>query len=97
MRLTAAGGPSGRPVDARSDALAWSLLAPLEPAPAGTAGRGHGHVERLLTAGLVDVRVEPPTTDAARYCIGAYLAEIGERFAEDFDPAPPTGTAEPTS
>lgn len=94
VRLTAAGRDERAALDARSDALAWSLLAPLDPARRARLVEAMDTVERLLTAGLVDVRVEPPTTEAARHCIAAYLAEIGERFEEGFDPAR-TGTAEP--
>jgi GNAT superfamily N-acetyltransferase len=44
-------------------------------------------VERLLTAGLVDLSPEPPETPAAREAIGAYFAELDERFDIGFDPA----------
>jgi len=94
LRLTAAGRAERAGLDRDSDALAWSFLAPLDPDRRARLVDAMGTVERLLTAGLVDVRVEEPTTAAARFCIGSYLAEIGERFEEEFDPAR-TGTADP--
>lgn len=45
-----------------------------------------GRVERLLTAGLVEVTVEPPTSDAARFCLESYFAELNRRFDAGFDP-----------
>jgi DNA-binding MarR family transcriptional regulator/GNAT superfamily N-acetyltransferase len=94
VRLTPAGRAERAALDADSDSLAWSFLAPLDPGHRARLVDAMHAVERLLTAGLVDIRVEPPTTEAARACIGAYLAELGERFTEGFDPAR-TGTAEP--
>ena len=44
-------------------------------------------VARLLTAGLVEIAVEDPTTEAAQRCIGAYFAELDSRFDAGFDPA----------
>ena len=45
-----------------------------------------GTVERLLTAGLVHVRVEDPTTRAAEFCIQSYVTELDRRFDAGFDP-----------
>ncbi len=94
LRLTAAGRAERAALDRESDALARSLLAPLDADRRARLVEAMATVERLLTAGLVDIREEEPTTAAARFCIGSYLAEIGERFEEDFDPAR-TGTADP--
>jgi GNAT superfamily N-acetyltransferase len=44
-------------------------------------------VERLLTAGLVEVAIEDPRSDAARFCMGAYAAELDATFEGGFDPA----------
>jgi ribosomal protein S18 acetylase RimI-like enzyme len=46
-----------------------------------------GVVERLLTAGLVEIVVEPPTTAAARFCLESYFAELNARFEAGFEPA----------
>jgi GNAT superfamily N-acetyltransferase len=43
-------------------------------------------VERLLTAGLVDVAVEDPRTPDARFCIASYFHELDQRFENGFDP-----------
>jgi DNA-binding MarR family transcriptional regulator/GNAT superfamily N-acetyltransferase len=94
LRVTAAGRAEQAGLDRDSDALAWSFLAPLDRDRRARLVEAMGTVERLLTAGLVDVRVEEPTTAAARFCIESYLADIGERFEEEFDPAL-TGTADP--
>jgi GNAT superfamily N-acetyltransferase len=45
-----------------------------------------GVVERLLTAGLVDVAIEDPRSAAARFCLEAYFAELDDRFKGGFDP-----------
>jgi ribosomal protein S18 acetylase RimI-like enzyme len=44
-------------------------------------------VVRLLTAGLVHVTVEKPSSADARRCMHAYFAELDERFDAGFDPA----------
>ena len=46
-----------------------------------------GTVERLLTAGLVEIAEEDQDSDAARYCLGRYYAELETRFDAGFDPA----------
>jgi DNA-binding MarR family transcriptional regulator/GNAT superfamily N-acetyltransferase len=94
VSLTDAGRSEVATLDARSDALAWSLLAPLEPGRRARLVEAMDTVERLLTAGLVDVAVEDPAGDDARFCIDSYLAELGERFEGGFDRGR-TRTAEP--
>ena len=44
-------------------------------------------VERLLTAGLVDVGIEDPTSPAARFCLESYFKELDARFDTGFDPS----------
>lgn len=44
-------------------------------------------VERLLTAGLVEIQIEDPGSADARRCIEAYFATLHERFDTGFDPA----------
>jgi DNA-binding MarR family transcriptional regulator/GNAT superfamily N-acetyltransferase len=94
VALTGAGRAEVAALDARSDALAWSLLAPLDAGRRARLVEAMATVERLLTAGLVDVAVEDPNSDDARFCIEAYLTELSERFAEGFDRGR-TRTAEP--
>jgi len=38
-------------------------------------------------AAIVQFAVEDPTTDAARWCLGQYFAELDTRFEAGFDPA----------
>jgi len=87
IRLTAAGRRERRKLDARSDDLARSLLAPLGPAQRERLLGAMADVERLLTAGLVAVAVEDPTSDAARFCLDAYAAELDALLDTGFDPA----------
>jgi DNA-binding MarR family transcriptional regulator/predicted GNAT family N-acyltransferase len=85
-RLTEAGRAEHDLVDTRSDELARSLLAPLSDAQRTRLVDAMAEVERLLTAGLVEVAIEDPRTDAARHCIDAYFRELDERFENGFDP-----------
>ena len=57
---TAAGHAEVAELDRRSDALAASLLAPLGGRQQHDLVEAMARVERLLTAGLVEVTVEPP-------------------------------------
>src|SRR3954463_4866160 len=87
VRLTPAGRAERAVLDRESDALADSLLAPLGDAQRERLVDAMATVERLLTAGLVDVAVEDPRSDAARFCLDAYAAEMDATFATGFDPA----------
>jgi DNA-binding MarR family transcriptional regulator/GNAT superfamily N-acetyltransferase len=87
VRLTAAGRAERALLDRRSDELASSLLAPLSEEHRARLLEAMGVVERLLTAGLVEVAIEPPTTPAARFCLESYFAELNTRFDTGFDPA----------
>jgi GNAT superfamily N-acetyltransferase/DNA-binding MarR family transcriptional regulator len=86
VRLTGAGLRERAVLDERSDALARSLLAPLREGQRARLLEAMATVERLLTAGLVTVAIEPPASDAARYCLDSYAAELNERFEAGFDP-----------
>jgi GNAT superfamily N-acetyltransferase len=46
-----------------------------------------GEVERLLRAGAVDVRAEPPDSAAAQWCLEQYFTELAARFDTGFEPA----------
>jgi GNAT superfamily N-acetyltransferase len=89
-------------LDRESDALATSLLAPLGEGQRARLVEAMAVVERLLTAGLVDVGIEEPRSDAAQFCLGSYAAELNAIFDGGFDPVrsrsvdpaeltPPTG------
>jgi DNA-binding MarR family transcriptional regulator/predicted GNAT family N-acyltransferase len=86
VRLTEAGRVEREALDERSDDLAWSLLAPLDAPRRARLVEAMGVVERLLTAGLVETRIEDPAGEVARSCLRAYVAELDERFPTGFDP-----------
>jgi DNA-binding MarR family transcriptional regulator/GNAT superfamily N-acetyltransferase len=85
VRLTDAGRTEREVVDTRSDDLAWSLLAPLSAPQRTRLVEAMATVERLLTAGLVEVATADPGSDAAQYCLRSYYAELNERFDTGFD------------
>jgi DNA-binding MarR family transcriptional regulator/GNAT superfamily N-acetyltransferase len=87
VRLTDAGRAERAVLDRESDALAASLLAPLRDDQRDRLVEAMAVVERLLTAGLVAVNVEDPRTEAARFCLDAYAAELDATFDGGFDPA----------
>jgi DNA-binding MarR family transcriptional regulator/GNAT superfamily N-acetyltransferase len=86
VRLTDAGRAERDLLDRRSDDLASSLLVSLSDVQRGRLVEAMGVVERLLTAGLVNVDVEDPASTAARFCIESYFAELDTRFDAGFDP-----------
>jgi DNA-binding MarR family transcriptional regulator/GNAT superfamily N-acetyltransferase len=85
VRLTAAGRAEWALIDRRSDELAQSLLAPLGDDQRARLVQAMGVVERLLTAGLVDVAIEDPRSAAGRFCLESYYAELDQRFDTGFD------------
>jgi len=86
VRLRDAGHVERALLDRRSDELAWSLLEPLDDEQRARLVEAMSVVERLLTAGLVEMRIETPTSAAARLCLRAYFAELDARFDSGFDP-----------
>ena len=86
VRLTDAGRAERDLLDRRSDELASSLLVSLSDVQRDRLVEAMGVVERLLTAGLVNVDVEDPASTAARFCIESYFAELDTRFETGFDP-----------
>jgi DNA-binding MarR family transcriptional regulator/GNAT superfamily N-acetyltransferase len=87
VRLTDAGRAERELLDQRSDELASSLLAPLSDDQRMRLVQAMDVVERLLTAGVVEVDVEDPASTAARFCIESYFAELDARFDAGFDPS----------
>lgn len=85
-RLTAAGRDELALLDARSDDLARSFLAPLTARQRTRLVDAMGDVERLLTAGLVEIAEVDPDDPRARRCLDAYAAELDRRFRTGFDP-----------
>ncbi len=76
-----------RLLDRRSDELAWSLVEPLDDEQRACLVGAMGLVERLLTAGLVSIGIDEPTSDAVQHCFEAYFAELDVRFESGFDSA----------
>jgi DNA-binding MarR family transcriptional regulator/N-acetylglutamate synthase-like GNAT family acetyltransferase len=84
-RLTAKGRAERDVLDRRSDALARSLLAPLDDRQRAQLVAAMADVERLLTAALIRVvAVDPSHPDAVR-CLHAYFEELSERFDGGFE------------
>jgi DNA-binding MarR family transcriptional regulator/GNAT superfamily N-acetyltransferase len=86
LRLTEAGRAERDLLDRRSDELAASLLVGLSAAQRTRLVEAMATVQRLLTAGLVEVAVEDSASTAARFCIESYFAELDTRFDSGFDP-----------
>jgi len=84
--LTAAGRAERDRLDQRSDELAASMLEPLDERQRARLQAAMAEVERLLTASQIAFTVDRPDSPDARFCIGQYFAEIGERFDAGFDP-----------
>ncbi|MEU6705395.1 bifunctional helix-turn-helix transcriptional regulator/GNAT family N-acetyltransferase [Streptomyces wuyuanensis] len=87
VRLTEAGRRERALLDDRSDALAASLLAPLNARQRERLTSAMAEVERLLTASTVSVAVLDPDHPDAAHCLRSYAAELGELFDGGFDPA----------
>jgi DNA-binding MarR family transcriptional regulator/N-acetylglutamate synthase-like GNAT family acetyltransferase len=83
-RLTAAGRAERVRLGERSDELARSFLAPLNGAARARLVEAMATVERLLTAGLVELAPEDPAGEGARACLRRYFQEIDERFEAGF-------------
>src|SRR4051812_22671091 len=88
VRLTAAGRAERAVLDRESDALADSLLAPLGDAQRARLVDAMATVERLLTAGLVEVAIEDPRRDAAPFFLDAHAPEMDATVATRVDPPP---------
>jgi DNA-binding MarR family transcriptional regulator/GNAT superfamily N-acetyltransferase len=85
--LTPSGMAERAIYDALSDELAASFLEPLAPAQRERLVSSMADVERLLSAGAVEVRLEMPGSATARWCLQQYFAELSARFDVGFDPA----------
>jgi DNA-binding MarR family transcriptional regulator/GNAT superfamily N-acetyltransferase len=86
-RLTRAGLSEWKLLGRLSDELARSLLDPLPEPDRERLVSAMSEVERLLTAALIEFAVVDPGTPEAQSCLNAYVAELGRRFDDGFDPA----------
>ncbi len=84
--LTPQGAAEWAAYDALSDDLAASFLAPLDPVQRARLVAAMGEVERLLRAGSIEIRPEPPGSATGRWCLEQYFAELVVRFELGFDP-----------
>ncbi|MFB7597797.1 GNAT family N-acetyltransferase [Streptomyces sp. NPDC056160] len=87
VRLTGAGRAERALLDARSDDLAGSLLAPLNDTQRARLVAAMAEVERLLTAATVALDTVAPDHPDAQYCLRSYFTGLQERFDTGFDPA----------
>ena len=85
--LTRKGRAEVAAYDRLSDALAASILGPLDSGERDRLTAAMGEVERLLKAGAVEVAFAAPASAEARWCLGEYFRELAERFEAGFDPA----------
>lgn len=86
-RLTALGRRERAALDKHSDELAQSLLAPLSLRQRQQLVAAMHDVERLLTAGSVQITALDPEHPDARYCLAEYVAELNRRSKRGFDPS----------
>ncbi|MBH5338719.1 MarR family transcriptional regulator [Streptomyces pactum] len=87
VRLTDAGRAERATLDRRSDALAGSLLRPLNAAQRERLVAAMTEVDRLLTAATVAVDAVDPDHEDAQRCLRSYFAEMEKCFETGFDPA----------
>ena len=76
-----------REMEARSDGIAETLLAPLNEANRQRLVVAMAEVERLLAPSAVKIGPEDPASEDARSCIDAYVKELAKRFKHGFDPS----------
>jgi DNA-binding MarR family transcriptional regulator/GNAT superfamily N-acetyltransferase len=87
LTLTTAGRKELTLLNRLSNEAAKALLDPLPERHRAELLTAMEAVERLLLTGAVLLRVENPTSPAARYCLESYFAELAARFDAGFDPA----------
>jgi ribosomal protein S18 acetylase RimI-like enzyme len=84
-RLTRAGRAEWAELERRSDAVAEAILEPLGDPQRARLATAMAEVERLLTASMVCVEPCDPEHPHALVSLGAYFAELDERFEGGFD------------
>ena len=86
IRLTAAGRAERAELERRADEVARGFLEPLNERQRQRLVAAVAEVERLLTASMVQIAAEDPTTPDAAWCISQYFQELNRRFDKGFDP-----------
>lgn len=84
--LTHAGRSEMRELDRIADDVAASTLAPLSEEQRACLLQAQSDVRRLLAVSMVSIGPEDAASPDARWCLGHYFEELGERFEEPFDP-----------
>jgi DNA-binding MarR family transcriptional regulator/GNAT superfamily N-acetyltransferase len=74
-------------LDRRSDELAESILAPLDPDQQQELVSAMRTVRRLLATSTIEISPVDPGSDDARSCLRAYFAELDRRSDSGFDAA----------
>ena len=99
VRLTRRGLSERAELDRRSDALAASILEPLDEGERARLLTAMAEVERLLTASAIEIGPRRPTDPGSRWCLESYVAEIAHRFPADSmrprTPSTPTSSRRP--
>ena len=85
-RLTPAGVSERSLLDARSNDLAASILAPLDRGQRDELVDAMRTVRRLVMAAAIEIRPADPAGPDARRCLRAYFAELDRRSESGFDP-----------
>jgi ribosomal protein S18 acetylase RimI-like enzyme len=86
VRITPAGREELADLNRLSDAGAAATLEPLSQPQREALLSAMATVERLLTAGAVQLEVADPVSPSAIYCLNRYYAELAKRFDEGYDP-----------
>lgn len=84
--LTPAGLRELGEMNRRSDEAAAALLAPLTEPQRDRIVAAMAEVHRLLQISGTRVERVDPASDAARWCVAQYFAELAQRFEGGFDP-----------
>jgi DNA-binding MarR family transcriptional regulator/predicted GNAT family acetyltransferase len=82
--LTKAGHVERKLLDESSDEMAWSILEPLNDDQREQLLVAMAEVESLFNIGVIDIRVEDPTSRAAYLCMHSYYDELDSRFDAGF-------------
>jgi len=86
-RRTAAGDAEVAELDRLSDELARGLLEPLSTGQRTQLLEAVSTVERMLTAGMVEIARADAASDDVKFCVESYFAELDRRMDGGFDAA----------